>query len=38
MRKLRAQSLPAMLDQFEQMLAEGMTIYPPALLAEARAA
>ena len=32
-----AQPMPEMVDQFEQMLAEGMTIYPPELLAEAKA-
>jgi aminoglycoside 3-N-acetyltransferase len=31
-----AQPLPDMLGQFERMLGEGLTIYPPALLAEAR--
>jgi aminoglycoside 3-N-acetyltransferase len=30
------QPLPQMLETFEQMLAEGLTIYPPRLLAEAR--
>jgi aminoglycoside 3-N-acetyltransferase len=33
-----AQPLPEMLVQFEQMLGEGMTIYPPELLAEAKVA
>jgi aminoglycoside 3-N-acetyltransferase len=32
-----AQPMPELVDQFEQMLAEGITIYPPELLAEARA-
>ena len=31
-----AQPMPEMVEQFEQMLAEGMTIYPPELLAEAK--
>jgi aminoglycoside 3-N-acetyltransferase len=34
--EILAQPLPAMLDTFEQMLGEGMTIYPPELLAQAR--
>jgi len=33
-----AQALPELLVQFEQMLGEGSTIYPPELLAEARVA
>jgi aminoglycoside 3-N-acetyltransferase len=33
-----AQTLPELLVQFEQMLGEGSTIYPPELLAEARVA
>lgn len=33
-----AQTLPELLAQFEQMLGEGSTIYPPELLAEARVA
>lgn len=33
-----AQPLPELLEQFERMLGEGMTIYPPELLAEAKAA
>jgi aminoglycoside 3-N-acetyltransferase len=33
-----AQPLPELLAQFEQMLGEGSTIYPPELLAEARVA
>jgi aminoglycoside 3-N-acetyltransferase len=32
-----AQPMPEMVDEFEQMLGEGMTIYPPELLAEAKA-
>lgn len=35
--ELLVQSLPEMLGQFEQMLAEGLTIYPSALLEEATA-
>jgi aminoglycoside 3-N-acetyltransferase len=31
-----AQPMPELVEQFEQMLGEGMTIYPPELLAEAR--
>src|SRR3954452_4570086 len=30
-----AQPMPALVDEFEKMLGEGMTIYPPELLAEA---
>jgi hypothetical protein len=32
------QPLPELLVQFEQMLGEGSTIYPPELLAEAKVA